>query len=68
MPATTTNVTCIGCFDGQDSEFASGLSGHYVQFGRDSNVFLVWIILKLFGAVLLYWKVDSEIELWFPLL
>lgn len=43
-----------------DSEFISGLSGHWIQCNRDSNVIWIRIILKMFYAVILYWKTGSE--------
>lgn len=58
----TTNATCLNGFDGQGSAFLIfKLSCHWIQFGRDSNIFWVWIILKLFNVALLYWKVDSGV-------
>jgi hypothetical protein len=42
--------------------------GHWFHFRRDSNVFGVWIILKLFYTVSLYWEAGSEVSLWLSLL
>lgn len=48
------------CFNG--SEFISELSDWWIQVSRNSEVFWVWITLKLFYAVLLYWKADSWVH------
>lgn len=52
---------CHGCFYGWGSGIISELSGYWIQVSRNSDVFLVWITLKLFCAVLLYWKADSRV-------
>lgn len=52
---------CYGCFYGWGSGFTSELSGHWIPFSRSSEVFWVWITLKLFYAVQFYWKAGSSI-------
>lgn len=58
-PVTITNAASRGCFHGQGLDFISELSGHWIQFSRDSNV--SWAgILMLFYAVLIYSKLTLE--------
>lgn len=36
-------------------------TGHWIQIIRSSDVFLVWVILKLFYTVELYWKAGARV-------
>lgn len=50
-----------GCIYGGGSEFISELSGHWIWVSGSSYVFWVWVIVKLFYAVLFWWKAGSRV-------
>lgn len=54
---------CYGYFDSQVSNF---LSGHWIQFSRDTNVFQVWTVLKYCFIMFCIEKLALELESFCP--
>lgn len=69
LPWVALRNACHGCFDSQGSKFLiSELSGHWIQFSRDSNVFWVWTMLEYRFMVFCFTeKLALELESFCPM-
>lgn len=64
LPLATADAPCHDSLDGQGSEFLiSVFSGHCIQFSKNSNIFLVWIMLKLLLLLLFAVQFIAELAL-----
>lgn len=69
QPLATADAQCHDSLDGQGSEFLiSVFSDHCIQFSKNSNTFLVWIMLKLLLLFAVQFIAELALELGYSFL